>query len=215
MGCIGCAYRMQPPNLRLGLRQSMFSTPTGRVFQIEWGLDQAHQVCTVRMSLSRQSAVHMPTKHDRACTPHPFRFMYTPHIVSTFEYPPERSNQRGGLASIKVLCTAHTLIACQARDGNRAGRMCGEDATCSSECAAGISSVYRYGSVITCREQGLVLSIHTTVRVTTDKRCQGFGRLSSVYSLILSSRESCDGAFVGARCRLYPCTALSGLYECG
>lgn len=110
--------------------------------------------------------------------------------------------------------TAHALIACQARDGNRAGRMCGEDATCSSECAAGISSVYRYGSVITCREQGLVLSIHTAVRVSTDKRCQGFGRLSSVYSLILSSRESYDGAFVGARCRLYPCTALSGLYEC-
>jgi hypothetical protein len=58
MGCIGGAYGMQP-NLGLGLRQSMFSTPTGQVFQIEWGLDQAHRVCTVRTSFFSQSAVHV------------------------------------------------------------------------------------------------------------------------------------------------------------
>jgi hypothetical protein len=104
MGCIGGAYGMQP-NLGLGLRQSMFSTPTGQVFQIEWGLDQAHRVCTVRTSFF-SPVCRCATKHDRACTPHPFRLinhvLYTPHIISIFEYPPERSNQRGELASVKV-----------------------------------------------------------------------------------------------------------------
>jgi hypothetical protein len=116
MGCIGCAYGMQP-NLRLGLRQSMFSTLTGQVFQIEWGLDQAHQVCTVRISFSRQSAVHVlrnmivhvPLILSVLCTVHTSHHLYLG--------VPTRTIQSTWWARI-CQGTAHTLIACQARVGN-------------------------------------------------------------------------------------------------
>ena len=154
-------------------------------------------------------------QHDRACTPHPFRL--------TLHHPYLRYS-RVPTSTIHKAVGAHlpsypTRTDCLVRSELRASEWMRADGAekmrrAQANAQLVFTSVYRYGSVIICREQGLVLSIHTAVRVSTDERCQGFGRLSSVYSLILSSRESCDGAFVGARCRLYPCTALSGLYEC-